>query len=160
MNLSEYDLYVSDIKSMFELEAMKYENLEAEVQETSKAKPTSTAQYFDNAIYGDQFIHRDQSIGRELTQYLSELPEPRGTDVLVYWKSRQEVYPALAKMAMTFLAIPATSAPSEGVFSKTKNILGPQRASLSSLNVEVLLCLKDWYRLFGPLFVVDREKEA
>lgn len=159
MILSDYDLLLSDIRGMFENEARKFEDVVPEVQETSTRRATdSTHQYFDDAIYGDRDNNHDQSIATEISRYFSELAEPRESDVLAFWKAREDIYPALAKMAMIFLAIPATSSPSEGVFSKTKNILGPQRASLSSLNVEVLLCLKDWYRSFGPLFIVDCEE--
>lgn len=79
---------------------------------------------------------------------------------LAFWKLFQDIYPRLAKMAMNFLVIPETSSPSEGVFSKTKIILGPQRASLASLNVEALLCLKDWYRLFVPLYVSEHDVQV
>lgn len=54
-------------------------------------------------------------------------------------------------MALNFLAIPATSCPSEGFFNKTKRILGPQRTSLLSLHLEALLCVKDWNWVFGLL---------
>lgn len=71
--------------------------------------------------------------------------------MLDFWKQRTAVYPGLANMAMSFLAIPATSCPSEGQFNKTKHILAPQRSNLSCFHVETLLCVKDWHRLFGPL---------
>lgn len=141
---------------MFEIKEKKFEDESPEVQVVSTKKPsTSSHQYFEDAIYGDQEVNCDQTIASEIRRYLTELPERRETHVLGYWKAHQDVFPALARMAKTYLAIPATSSPSEGVFSKTKNILGPQRASLTSMNVEVLLCLKDWYRHFGPLFVID-----
>lgn len=150
---------------MFEVQARKYEvTSDNNVEEISTNRPppssTSTAQYFEDDIYGDRCHRHDKSIGSEISRYLAEVTEPRQTEPLAYWKARTVVYPGLANMAMSFLAIPATSSPSEGVFSKTKNILGPQRASLSSMNVEVLLCLKDWYRLFGPLFVFKPKVEG
>lgn len=69
-----------------------------------------------------------------------------------YWKGKEGALPGLSKMARMYLAIPATSTPSEGAFSKTKAIIGPQRASLSATSIELLLCLKEWYRVFGAIF--------
>ncbi|KNZ62002.1 uncharacterized protein VP01_13266g1, partial [Puccinia sorghi] len=48
-------------------------------------------------------------------------------------------------MARCFLAIPATSAPSEQVFSQCKTVVGPHCRSLSGESIEHLLCLKEWY---------------
>ncbi|PLW14034.1 hypothetical protein PCANC_17077 [Puccinia coronata f. sp. avenae] len=50
-------------------------------------------------------------------------------------------------MARTFLAIPATSAASERVFSKGRRIVSWQRSSLNPKSVEELLCVKEWYQL-------------
>ncbi|PLW40458.1 hypothetical protein PCANC_09345 [Puccinia coronata f. sp. avenae] len=60
-------------------------------------------------------------------------------------------------MAQCYLAIPATSAPSERVFSKCKAIVGPQRASLSSESIEHLLCLKEWYRTIATILEQDNK---
>ncbi|MBW0546366.1 hypothetical protein O181_086081 [Austropuccinia psidii MF-1] len=55
-------------------------------------------------------------------------------------------------MARQYLAIPATSAPSEHVFSCGRKILTYQRASLTAMHVEQIACVKDWARAFGPLY--------
>jgi hypothetical protein len=51
-------------------------------------------------------------------------------------------------MAKCFLAVPATSAPLERIFSRSKTIICSQRHSLSSLSIEHLLCIKEWYQKF------------
>jgi hypothetical protein len=48
-------------------------------------------------------------------------------DPLVWWKERCHRYPTVAKLAMKYLAIPASTAPSERVFSTAKNILIKKR---------------------------------
>ena len=53
----------------------------------------------------------------ELKQYLDAPPAESETDVLQWWKAHAAVYPCLAAMARDYLAIPATSAPVERVFS-------------------------------------------
>lgn len=154
MLFSEYDIYVSDFRSLFEDQARKFESDAPNPTSsfTKRSTPaTSTSQYFEDAIFGTRDDSQHQSIENEVAQYLGDKLESRDTHVLTFWKERTAIYPALAKMAIEFLAIPATSCPSEGQFNKTKRILGPQRSSLSSLHVETLLCVKDWHRLFGPL---------
>ncbi|PLW35605.1 hypothetical protein PCANC_19056 [Puccinia coronata f. sp. avenae] len=57
-------------------------------------------------------------IKTEITKYLKDDPEDEDLNFLSYWVGRQKTYPMLAQMAQKFLAIPATSAASERVFSK------------------------------------------
>lgn len=118
----------------------------------SQSLPSSSTSYFDDEIFGPADTQSNDSVESEVQRYLREPLEPRSTDLLNYWKSREKLYPTLALMAKCFLAIPGTSVSSERAFSKAKNILGPQRNSLSPQSVEILLCLKDWYASFGPLY--------
>lgn len=137
---------------------MKFET-DAPIATSSTTKRTtagtSTSQYFEDVIFGTQDNSQQHSIENEINQYLGDKIESRDTQVLNFWKDRVAIYPGLANMAMQFLAIPATSCPSEGQFSKTKRILAPQRSNLSSLHVETLVCVKDWHRIFGPLKLPD-----
>ena len=50
---------------------------------------------------------------------------------LLWWKENQSQFPILAKLARDFLSIPATSAPSERVWSRAANVLTLKRANLS-----------------------------
>jgi len=63
------------------------------------------------------------------------------SDPLAFWKTNKTKYPAAAKLARRYLAIPATSVPSERVFSKAGNIVTKKRASLDPCLVEKLLFL-------------------
>lgn len=158
---AEYDLHTSDIRCMFELEAIKYEVDVPNTPSTATKKKyttTSTSRYFEDAIFGAQDTHPDRSISNEIARYLGEQIEARDEKVLQFWKKRVDVYPGLANMAMDLLAIPATSCPSEGVFNKTKRILAPQRTNLSCLHVEALLCVKGWHHVFGPLKIGSHEE--
>lgn len=96
---------------------MKYKYVTTKTQEPSSRQTTSFSDlYFEYSIYGDLNLHHNQTIGNKITQYLCELPEPCGTDVLAYQKLCQDIYPALAEMTKTFLALPESSSPSEGFF--------------------------------------------
>lgn len=62
-------------------------------------------------------------------------------DPLACWKTHAEEMPLLANVARKYLCIPATSVPSERVFSTSGHILSPQRARLSpeNLNMQTFL---------------------
>ena len=68
---------------------------------------------------------------REIQQFrcLSIAPE----DILKWWKSATETYPKLARIV---LAIPATSAPSERVFSIAGLTINAKRSSLAPSSVD------------------------
>jgi hypothetical protein len=53
------------------------------------------------------------------------------TNPLHWWNTNAKIYPVLARLAKTYLAIPATSAPSERIFSRAGRILSMKRATLS-----------------------------
>ena len=54
---------------------------------------------------------------------------------LVWWKRNEGRYPALSKMARKYLALPATSTPSERAFSTAGSIVNKKRACLLPENV-------------------------
>ncbi|KNZ47846.1 uncharacterized protein VP01_609g9 [Puccinia sorghi] len=93
-----------------------------------------------------------RSVHAELSLYLKEELEPEGTNKLKYWFVRQKKLPTLSKMARIYLAIPATSAASERVFSKGRGIVSLQRSSLNPDVVEELLCIKEWCQLTNGSF--------
>jgi hypothetical protein len=67
----------------------------------------------------------------------------RETDILRYWASKEYEFPTIARMARDHLAIPATSAPSECVFSVGGDIITKKRNRLGADNTRRLLCLRD-----------------
>ncbi|PLW14599.1 hypothetical protein PCANC_20414 [Puccinia coronata f. sp. avenae] len=87
----------------------------------------------------------------EIKDYLNAKVESSITDILEYWCIKTSIYPSLAGMAQCYLAVPATRAPLEQVFSHCKNIVGPQHGSLSPTSIGNLLCLKEWYQSVGTL---------
>ncbi|MBW0486614.1 hypothetical protein O181_026329 [Austropuccinia psidii MF-1] len=96
--------------------------------------------------------HKCGTLELELQRYFAEPPELEDTDILVFWRSQGNLFPTLAVMAQNYLAIPATSTPSERVFSGGRRILSYQHASLMPAHVEQLACVKEWARTFGFLF--------
>ena len=62
-------------------------------------------------------------------------------DPLPWWKGNYNRFPLVAALARQMLAIPATSAQSERLFSKAGQIVTDRRSSLGSDSVELLLFL-------------------
>ncbi|XP_040261635.1 E3 SUMO-protein ligase ZBED1-like [Bufo bufo] len=82
-----------------------------------------------------------QSVQKEVLMYFGEHPISKKENPLSWWKTDETRYPVLAKLAKSFLCIPATSTPSERLFSAAGNIVSKRRASLSSEHVDMLTFL-------------------
>ena len=62
-------------------------------------------------------------------------------DVMECWSNNEGNFPPVSKMALKYLAIPASSAPSERVFSQLKLILERKRRRMDSAQLERVLLL-------------------
>ncbi|EIW56574.1 hATC-domain-containing protein [Trametes versicolor FP-101664 SS1] len=81
----------------------------------------------------------------ELTRYLAAPPEPV-KDALSWWTERAHLYPTLARMALDYLSIPATSVDVERTFSRGRLLLSHVRNRLSAQSTRAVMCLGDWVR--------------
>uniref|UniRef100_G3NC27 HAT C-terminal dimerisation domain-containing protein n=1 Tax=Gasterosteus aculeatus TaxID=69293 RepID=G3NC27_GASAC len=77
----------------------------------------------------------NQKIRDEVLMYFVEQPLSKTESPLSWWR-----FPALASLAKSFLCIPATSTPSERLFSAAGNIASKKRASLSPEHLNMLTC--------------------
>ena len=83
-----------------------------------------------------------ESKGRyEVLTYFGEKPLAKEQIPLHWWKAHKDRYPTLASLAKAYLCIPATSTPSERLFSAVGNIASKKRASLSQEHVDMLTFL-------------------
>lgn len=85
----------------------------------------------------------------EVKEYLLAPLVDEGTDILVFWKTNQSNWPVLAWMARYMLAIPASGAPSERIFSAGSRVMSDYRASMTNQNFEAQICLKSWGIVFS-----------
>lgn len=83
-----------------------------------------------------------QRIEDEVHKYTDLEPIPFMLDPLLLWKSHESMLPLLSRKARQLLCIPATSVPSESVFSTAGDILSAQRSTLKSKHVDYLIFLK------------------
>ena len=65
-------------------------------------------------------------------------------DIYQYQKAKQFDFPIISKIAKDYLAIPATLALLECVFSVSGDVVTKKRNRLTGDSVRMILCLKDW----------------
>lgn len=62
---------------------------------------------------------------------------------LLWWKQNEHKFPILAQMARKYLSIPATSAPSERIWSRASNVLTIKRAKLDDAIASDIMFIKE-----------------
>lgn len=77
----------------------------------------------------------------EVERYIQEQDLDKNKCPLKWWEANEKKYPKLSNLARKFLCIPATSTPSERVFSTAGNIVRAKRSCLSSENIDILVFL-------------------
>lgn len=76
---------------------------------------------------------------------------PLKTQPLLWWKAHESIYPAHAALAKRYLAIPATSAPCERLFSTGGRVLEKRRASLSPDATAAIVFVHDHIHLLDRI---------
>lgn len=66
-------------------------------------------------------------------------------DVLVFWKTNENVYPKMASIAKVILGIPATTSKSESAFSVSGCLIRSKRARIEPFRAEKVLFIHDNY---------------
>ena len=108
--------------------------------------PESSDEAMDDAgVDGDLSV--EETVANEIRKYQSDRGLRLQTDgcyncPLEWWRLHHTDYPHIWKVAERILAIPATSAPSERVFSSAANIVDKKRVRLKPENVDLLVFLR------------------
>ncbi|XP_061636646.1 E3 SUMO-protein ligase ZBED1-like isoform X1 [Phyllopteryx taeniolatus] len=89
----------------------------------------------------DSFVNLKDTVEAEFDNYLLAPSIDTEEDPLTWWKIHQVNFPHLAKLARKYLCIPATSSPSEKLFSTSGHIVTCQRSSLKPAMVDRLVFL-------------------
>ncbi len=78
----------------------------------------------------------------DMHNYFGLTCEPRSSDPLDWWtKEGKTRFPQMYKMAVKYLTIPATSVPSERVFSAAGEIISKKRNQIGDDNARMLIVL-------------------
>ena len=93
----------------------------------------------------DYILNRTEPVAAdEVTLWMSARSADTTTDPLVWWSTRGAVhFPSLALQARKYLCIPATSIPSERVFSAIGHVLSKRRMRLLPAHAEALVFLRE-----------------
>lgn len=78
----------------------------------------------------------------EVDTYLSQPLIDEESDPLIYWQQQQATFPQLTSLALRYLAVPASSAPVERLFSVAGKVFRPDRNRLSDERFEELMFIK------------------
>jgi hypothetical protein len=70
--------------------------------------------------------------------------------ILLFWKSRESMFPVLSKLAKKYLACPATSAPTERRFSEAGRLYTQRRSQLDPENASNQLFIRGLYPILFP----------
>ncbi|XP_038561459.1 E3 SUMO-protein ligase ZBED1-like [Micropterus salmoides] len=116
---------------------------DADTSQAKKAKK-SLGSFFKQsgaAVKGDSSLTLKDAVEAELNNYLLTRSIDKEEDPLVWWKTHRVSFPRLAKLARKYLCIPATSSPSERIFSASGNIVTCQHSCLKPAMVDRLVFL-------------------
>ncbi|GJS68418.1 zinc finger BED domain-containing protein RICESLEEPER 2 [Tanacetum coccineum] len=98
-------------------------------QKKARGDPIMSSEY-------EQYIKTDFVRGLQPKDYESY-------DVLGFWKTKENQFPVLSRMALDILSVQASSVASESAFSTSGRILSIRRTRLTAESLEMCMCLKD-----------------
>ena len=83
---------------------------------------------------------------QELEKFLAE--KSKANNALFWWSENEKRFPCLSRLAKKYLAIPATSVPSERAFSTAGLTITKQRAALESATADAIIFLNKNLKTF------------
>ncbi len=114
---------------------------EAEEPTPTKKKKSASLETVNSILAGifqltqDEAKLPDYMAEEELLRYLQEEPVELTAVPMLWWKENCSRYKHLAQLARKYLCLPATSVPSERLFSTAGNIVSAKRSCLDADNV-------------------------
>ncbi len=124
------------------------ERPQAQVREQTNRSAKFFADSDDEDVGEEEEISFAEQLAAEVIAYKSEKPQPMYSpsgsynNPLDWWRVYHSKYPNMWRLASCILAIPATSAPSERVFSAAGNIVNKKRVRLKPETVDLLIFLR------------------
>jgi hypothetical protein len=124
------------------------ERPQAQVREQTNRSAKFFADSDDEDLGEEEEISFAEQLAAEVIAYKSEKPQPMYSpsgsynNPLDWWRVYHSKYPNMWRLASCILAIPATSAPSERVFSAAGNIVNKKRVRLKPETVDLLIFLR------------------
>ncbi|KAJ7996695.1 hypothetical protein DPEC_G00239690 [Dallia pectoralis] len=101
--------------------------------------PTPKSMY--DILLGEDPTERMPEIHQQLENYIAEPLCKRSLSPLHWWRCKEHRFPAVARLARTFLAIPATAVPADRAFAPRETTVAQRRAILGPQHLEHILFL-------------------
>ena len=98
-----------------------------------------------NRLYQRSILESEDTINdkdNEVDRYLAISQQAKGINALEWWNIHKKEFPILSELSRKFLAVQATSAASERLFSDAGNIMTAKRTSMKCDLFETLIFLK------------------
>ena len=95
----------------------------------------------DRLLGDEEKEDKDLSVLEEVKSYFQERPIKRREDPLYWWRVNGSRFPHLKILARKYVAIPATSTPSERVFSVAGTVVDKRRSVLTAEMIDALVFL-------------------
>ncbi|CDQ69948.1 unnamed protein product [Oncorhynchus mykiss] len=92
-------------------------------------------------LLGEDPTERMPEIHQQLGNYIAEPLCKRSLSPLHWWRSKEHRFPAVARLARTFLAIPATAVPADRAFAPRETTVAQRRAILGPQHLDHILFL-------------------
>jgi len=128
---------------------IKQEAMEKPVLKKSRKKTDTEDWLEDIMIVGEErpevALQPAQKIRLEMDRYFAEIAIGLREDPLTWWLEREGLFPCISRLARKYLSVPASSVPSERIFSLAGNIVSRKRASLKPENVDMFIFMKKNY---------------
>ncbi|XP_051499886.1 E3 SUMO-protein ligase ZBED1-like isoform X2 [Apus apus] len=116
---------------------------------SSSPNPSSPPSIYD-ILLGKDPTENMPEIHQQLENFLVEPLCRRSSDPLCWWRSHERRFPAVARLARRFLALPATAAAPRAAFAAGPGALEQRRALLGSEHLDQILFLhQNWDVLEG-----------
>ena len=128
-------------------EQSQEEPVEGERQMQDETQPPLSKKTALEDLLGSSYttvetVQSSRGIEMEILSYRNGIPIPLNSNPLEWWKVNAYAYPILASLAKAYLCIPATSVPSERVFSMEADIVCAQRSPITPEHIDMLVFLK------------------
>ncbi|RXN16177.1 zinc finger BED domain-containing 1-like protein [Labeo rohita] len=138
---------MSDIKEISQKDAVNSEsttgrqNVDTDLPSLAKKTKKSLGSFFKTVTAMPVSLQLEEAIASELNSYLLNPTIDSEEDPLLWWKQHRINFPRLSRLAQKYLCIPATSSPSERVFSTGGNVVTCQHSCLKPEMVDMLVFL-------------------
>jgi hypothetical protein len=144
-HLAWEDEWVQSARRKLERTYFRHYAPKASSPDTSSPPALSQTDPLDDILFGgpSRIPFDEESLNSQLDIYLQESVSDRTVPALVWWKANCHRFPDLARIARDYMSIPASSAPSEQLFSRAGDIISKKRNRLVESSGPLLL-VKSW----------------